>query len=322
MNTKKKFIITIDTEGDRLWSWKPGDLITTENTMYLNRFQKIAEYYGFKPVWLTNYEMIMDDRFIEFIGDVTSRNMGEIGMHLHAWNSPPLYNLPQGKNGQPYLIEYPTEIMEEKIKNMTDIIKSKTGIQPVSHRAGRWATDERYFKILDKYGYLVDCSVTPHKDWSSYCGQTINSAGSNYKNASEMPGLIKGTNIIEIPVSIVYSHKLVHHIKDGIKPVVKDLFFGRDLWLRPGNDNLNAMLYVLEKVKNSNNDYIMFMLHSSEMMPNGSPNFPDNESIEKMYDNLDCLFRIASESFEGITLQEYSMLLRNMSNCSEFRFNL
>ena len=31
---KKKFLITIDTEGDNLWAWKQGDAIRTENVLY------------------------------------------------------------------------------------------------------------------------------------------------------------------------------------------------------------------------------------------------------------------------------------------------
>lgn len=52
------FLITIDTEGDNLW--QKHDSITTENARYLPRFQQLCEKYGFKPVYLTNYEMAID----------------------------------------------------------------------------------------------------------------------------------------------------------------------------------------------------------------------------------------------------------------------
>ena len=132
-----KFIITIDTEGDDLWSWKEGMEIRTENIRFLPRFQQKCEEYGFKPVWLTNYEMIESPNFVEFISDVEERGTGELGMHLHAWNSPPFYDLQGNCPGNPYLIEYPYEIMSEKIRYITDLIFKRTGIRPVSHRAGR-----------------------------------------------------------------------------------------------------------------------------------------------------------------------------------------
>ncbi len=62
------FLITIDTEGDNLW--QKHDSITTENARYLPRFQQLCEKYGFKPVYLTNYEMAIDPFYIEFARDV------------------------------------------------------------------------------------------------------------------------------------------------------------------------------------------------------------------------------------------------------------
>ena len=183
----KKLIITIDTEGDDLWSWKQGDAITTNNTLFLDRFQRLCNKYNFFPVWLTNYEMIQDDRYVEFVKKYALEGKAEIGMHLHAWNNPPMYQLEVAQEGAPYLIEYPDDVMEAKIKFLTDLIFERTGIKPVSHRAGRWGTNEKYFELLSKYGYVVDCSVTPHVDWKTSLGQTEGSCGSDYSSAKDKP---------------------------------------------------------------------------------------------------------------------------------------
>ena len=66
----KYFIITIDTEGDNLWDWRIGKIINTENVSYLNRFQELCNTFSFKPVWLTNYEMLSDQRYVNFIKNV------------------------------------------------------------------------------------------------------------------------------------------------------------------------------------------------------------------------------------------------------------
>ena len=67
------------------------------------------------------------------------------------------------------------------------------------------------------------------------------------------------------------------------------------------------MKWLLQYVENSDSNYIMFMLHSSEMMPGGSPTFRTSESIEKMYLDIEEVFRFASRSFEGSTLLEYAL---------------
>ena len=47
------------------------------------------------------------------------------------------------------------------------------------------------------------------------------------------------------------------------------------------------------------------MLHSSEFMPGGSPNFKTGEDIEKLYSDLEILFQIIATNFSGMTLNEF-----------------
>jgi hypothetical protein len=47
------------------------------------------------------------------------------------------------------------------------------------------------------------------------------------------------------------------------------------------------------------------MLHSSELMPGGSPTFRTPEHVERLYENLESLFELAAHGFEGLTLSEY-----------------
>lgn len=56
--------------------------------------------------------------------------------------------------------------------------------------------------------------------------------------------------------------KLEIQCKDGIVWLA-----GQNIWLRPGRDNLKDMLWIIEKNRRGDGDYLMFMLHSSELMP-------------------------------------------------------
>ncbi len=51
--------------------------------------------------------------------------------------------------------------------------------------------------------------------------------------------------------------------------------------------------------------HVEFMLHSSELMPGGSPWFSTPETIEVLYGGLESLFAYASMRFCGQTLHEY-----------------
>jgi hypothetical protein len=48
-----------------------------------------------------------------------------------------------------------------------------------------------------------------------------------------------------------------------------------------------------------------FALHSSELMPGGSPTFRNASDIERLYDHLEILFEELSTWCRGMTLKEF-----------------
>lgn len=298
----KYFIITIDTEGDNLWDYKEGDEIQTKNALYIPRFQELCEQYGFKPVYLTNYEMILSSDFVQYIRPKVKAGLCEVGIHIHAWNNPPYYELNGPYNGNPYLIEYPYEVMKEKFKVTYDLICERIGVPPVSHRAGRWAMNDDYFRLLKEFDIKVDCSYTPLVSWAKCSGKTIKS-GCDYSNESLYPSCING--LVEVPMT----YRVSHFANTGsVKTRIKKLLKGQVVSLRPALSDISSMKELCCIIKKDNNaDYVEFMIHSSELMPNGSPYFKDSRAIENLYCTLSSLFDYASRNnFCGITLKDYA----------------
>jgi len=309
------FIITVDAEGDDLWA-RPGE-ITTLNADYLPRFQSLCERFRFKPVYLTNYEMAMSDAFVEFGRDVLARGAGEIGMHLHAWNSPPLHPLTDDDfRYQPYLIEYPDQVMKEKIRTLSRLLEDRFDQKMISHRAGRWAFDGRYAAMLLDEGYRVDCSVTPGVDWRKSLGDPNRNGGSDYRDFPEQPYFLDPSNIsvpasgglLEVPVTIrpsglyrraplAYRIRLLRRFANKVSPGLR--------WLCPGESDLDSMLQVAREVRAEGADQLEFMVHSSELMPGGSPIFRDASAIERLYEHLGILFEDLSTWCCGMTLKEF-----------------
>lgn len=73
----------------------------------------------------------------------------------------------------PYITEYPKQIVYEKIDFMTKLIESKVGIRPIVHRAGRWASSDYMFDILSELGYIADCSVVSGCNMLNYPGKRL-----------------------------------------------------------------------------------------------------------------------------------------------------
>ena len=306
MNLNKAFIITIDTEADNQWDYDAP--IKTENIKFLPRFQELSEKYGFKPVWLTNYEMAEDPHFVEYMREKQDKGLCEIGMHLHAWNTPPESPINRSVRERDYLIEYPVDIMEKKIATMTETLEKNFGRAPVSHRSGRWTTNEDYFRLLHKFGYKVDCSVTPHIDWSHKPGST-GKMGNDYSQCPQKPYYIF-EDILEVPMTIRPMRTFTcepSFAKPSVGREIKKFFLGRKQWLRPDCHLQKKPLFKLIDRVSHENQYLMFMLHSSEMMPGGSPSFKDEASIEKLYEVIEAVFaRAHSLGYTGTTLREFA----------------
>jgi hypothetical protein len=317
--SRPAFLITIDTEGDNLWS-SPRE-ITTRNSGFLSRFQSLCERHGFKPTYVTAWEMACCPVFQEFAREVLKRVRGEIGMHLHAWNSPPLAALTDDDyEHQPYLIEYPEQTMREKVRTLTEKLEDTFAVKMLTHRAGRWSFNACYARILLDSGYRVDCSVTPHVSWASHRGNPRGRGGADYSCYPEGAYFIDpddisrpgSSELLEVPMTILPLHwpapiRAARRVFRGVSPLRRAMrrFFPVVSWLRPSGRNRRGLLNALSVALREDRDYVEFMLHSSELMPGGSPMFPRSDDIERLYDDMEALFDAASRSFEGLTLQEY-----------------
>ena len=302
MNQMKKFfLITVDTEGDNLWKWHDGQPITTENTLFVPRFQELCEDFGFIPVYLTNHEMALDKRWVSFARRKAMENKCEIGMHLHAWNTPPEYPLERRYKGNPYITEYPDDIIEQKVITLHNLLENQFEVPVISHRAGRWATNSSYFKILVKHGIKIDCSVTPGLDLSGINGCSKN-CGNDYRNTPYsvyeiVPGLF------EVPMSTASIHRIA---KGTFRHKVKTLLKGDALWLRPimSMEDLKLLTSYIETKKAPG--YLEFMIHSSELMPGCNPYFKDKDAVEMLFMRLKQYFELLSaKNYVGTKLGDF-----------------
>ena len=314
----KFFLITVDTEGDNLWS-RPR-VITTRNARFIPRFQELCEKFSLRPCYLTNYEMAADPFFQEFGRDVLKRRTAEIGMHLHAWNSPPEVPLTEDDyHYQPYLIEYSESVMWGKIDYLTSMLEDLFQTEITSHRAGRWGFNDIYAKLLLKRGYRVDCSVTPYVSWKAHLGDPNGTGGSDYTNFRDMPYFLDpedirlsgSSGLLELPVTVYPGNQnLLHSVTKHLNPAnpikrIVNLAFPPCRILAPRRFRLSELHRIVEWSAGDSRPCVHFMTHSSELMPGGGPAFRTAGDIDRVYANLERLFGRVRRFFDGITLAEY-----------------
>jgi len=238
-------------------------------------------------------------------------------MHLHAWSSPPRKPLTYDDHAtHPYLIEFPPEVMAEKVGFMTELLQQQFGVKMVSHRAGRWAFDSTYAKLLVEHGYLVDCSVTPHVSWRKTMGNPVGQGGSDYTNFPSKPYFLDldhidraGTStLLEVPPTIVKSRlSTIAPWAYRVRGVRRFAWRHEPpaAWIFPNGENLRHMLKCVRTGLAEKREHLEFVIHSSELMPAGSPRFTTEESIENLYRDLGILFKEIARNFRGMTLKEF-----------------
>jgi peptidoglycan/xylan/chitin deacetylase (PgdA/CDA1 family) len=313
---RPSFLLTVDTEGDDIWSLPRQ--ITTRNAAYLPRFQQLCEDFGVRPTYLANYEMAIAPQFRDLGRDVLARGTAEIGMHLHAWNSPPIEPLTDDDFGcAPYLAEYPEQTMRRKIRVMTDLLGETFGLAPRSHRAGRWCLSPAYARLLVEHGYEVDCSVTPNISWRPKLGAPGGAGGSDYLLFPERPYYLDlddlsrpgRSPLLEVPLTVlsrrrplmrmlpekVRSSRVALRTTDRLLPVRR---------LTPTPVNLHSLVAITREA-GLRIGHAEMAIHSSELMPGGSPSFRTPAAIEALYEALTALFEVVSVEFRAVTLHEY-----------------
>jgi hypothetical protein len=278
------FVITIDTEGDDQWSMAGRRNITTENARYLPRFQHLCEEYGFWPTYLTSYEMAKDAFFVDFAKSCLRKGTCEIGAHPHAWNCPPQYDL-TGDDPlySPYIMEYPREVIAEKLKYLKGFLEDAFETPVVSHRSGRWAFNEEHAQVISSLQFKVDCSVTPHISWAKQLGDPKGRGGTDYTRFPSQPYYVDlddisrpvKSGLLEMPMTIRKTFLptfgcFYSYIKKGrLRTLGRSLLGSHKSWFRPDKTNVAEMLHLIKKQSEPGDGYLMFMLHSSEFMPGG-----------------------------------------------------
>ena len=315
------FIVTVDAEGDDAWS-RPARTLT-RNAAWLPRFQALCEAHGLKVTWLVEHALGQSPAFRRFGREVIARGAGEIGMHLHAWETPPLTPLTgDDRRWQPYLAEYPDEVMRAKIERQTAVLEEAFGVPIVSHRGGRFSLDERYARMLAGRGYLADCSVTPHVSWRGAPGAPDGRGGPDYRGFPEEPYWIDlgdiarpgDSPLLEVPVTIARQWPRWLRAALGGEGGGRRNLPWRALnravpalaWMYPGPRNTGPWLpRLVRRAAREGRAHVEFMLHSSELMPGGSPWFRDEEAIGALYARLEAIFRTAARLCRPMTLGEF-----------------
>jgi hypothetical protein len=318
-----KLIITVDTEADNQWKPVAGH-VPVENLRALPRFQALCEAHGFPPTYLCTCEVADASSFGSTLRVWHEGGRAEVGAHLHPWSTPPFTQWDLTDRGSAYPSELPAEVFTEKLDVLTTRVADALGQPPASYRAGRWGFSAAHVGDLLAQGYIVDCSVTPLVNWTD-AGAT--GRGPDFRKAPHRPYFVDrsdaaregDSDLLEVPMTVLHTNPLARrwpviselqqrHRKKRVARMMDGAFDVSPQWLRPyPRMTLARLQRVVDTARALQLPVIELMLHSSELLPGGSPYNRTAADVDDVFDRLSGLFRyLRSMEISGCTLSAFA----------------
>jgi len=268
--------ISIDTECDHDPNWARSNPITYESITegVPNRLQPAFDSVGAVPTYLLTVEVMEDKDSVTALQNLQGNF--EFGTHLHAAFIEPekKFHDYAGVDSPDFQCSYAPDIEYAKLDNLSKLFEKNFGYKPTSFRAGRYGANEHSINNLQKLGYLVDTSVTPHIRWSEP------NATVDFRKAPEQP-YFPGENQIAVPGAMTEGRILEAPVT--VKP---RLLRRTPIWFRPWFANVDQMKdivrYHLKKYADREVLNINMMFHSMEIIEKASP-YPQTQADVKRF---------------------------------------
>jgi len=323
------FALTVDTEADN--QWNHGAPLATENVRYWEPFQSICRKHGIPPTYLVTSEIASDRLAQALLGSWVTAGEAEVGAHLHPWTTPPFFEKAGFRfndSWHAFLNELPENVIRSKLGTLTSQIQANFGIRPTAFRAGRFGFDYRSARILADLGYIVDSSVTPMTKWSAHRGLPEGTGGPDFTSHKAKPFIVEGTGevgLVEIPVTVVPTYSLLRRfpvllslyralpVRAARRALFRRWLSPQPVWLQPAvGDFRESDLERGYECQGRDSNVAVMIIHSSELMPAGSPSRPTAASVRELLELLDTFLDfIGSRGAIPATLSQAAIALRS-----------
>jgi glycosyltransferase involved in cell wall biosynthesis/predicted Zn-dependent protease len=154
-----------------------------------NRLHPLLTRFGVRPTYFLSAEVLTDPAGTGVFPALAGAEFGtllhgeRVVPHLRPWGAPAERQC-----------DYPPEIEQAKLAALTELFRLQFGRQPLSFRAGDFASGPRTAGFLRDLGYRVDSSEVPHAGGAGEWPHPLGMTGS---------GTTGQGGVIEVPVTVV-----------------------------------------------------------------------------------------------------------------------
>ncbi len=305
-----KLAVTIDVEEEGLFSGSyAGGPATATNVDRLEMLDPVFRAKGIRPTLLVSYQVLQHERHRRLVRQLARAWHGEIGAHLHPWNTPP-----RGEWRQPEPVHsdaIPREVLEAKLTTLMAAF-GQDHPRPRSFRMGRYNMGPRLLSLLEAHGFTVDSSVAPLRSYYPGVGHLRAPCDPYFPDRSDVtrPG---ASTVLEVPLTIrsvlpAAGRVLAQANTMGMLSDRRALWVAKHaslpcqpLWT--GLRRIQAAVLVHRLLLGK---LVTLSFHSSELLPGGHPKHQTEDDVKEFIHKLDRLFDWLSASMggESITLAQ------------------
>lgn len=276
-------VVSLDVEEEGLFSGRyPREGAGLSNIPLLARLAFLPAEFGLPLTYLCDYPVLRHGPSLEVLSGLLARTGGELGAHLHPWNTPPFPDMPWPEPVSTAVM--PVDVFAAKLESLQTAVADFAGRRARSFRMGRWNLFRRAMAVLPGAGFLVDSSVAPLRHVPG---------GPDHFLAPSDPYWVRpaggdGPRLLEAPTTqlplVAGTPRLAKALAAAV-PSLGDALLGgfmktltlgvNPVWMPEATMRLAARAHVRRGGR-----ALTLFWHSSELLPGASPHFPDQAAVD------------------------------------------
>lgn len=298
MASKLYVCISLDVEEEGLFSGKYASReVSVKNVPLIKRLASLN-----LPLTLfCAYSVFLDQEAGEAALWMRDHCGAEIGGHLHHWSTPPYTGEFSGQPVRTHLL--PPELLAGRLDSLLAAGEKLAGAPLTSFRMGRWDLKKALFPLLAARGIRVDSSICPLRAFKNGPDHFLAPAAPYWINTDY--GRILEAPLTQIPISRPLA-RAWHNLWRGHPAILDSFHFFGALSCNPVWHSLPVMRAAARLQAKSAFPLLCLFWHSSELMPGGSPNIPDQAAADRLFEKIRVFCEWLGKNFalEGITASQ------------------
>lgn len=277
-------VVSLDVEEEGLFSGAyPRSGAGLTNIAHLSRLTFLPREFGLPLTYLCDYPVLTHVPSLGLLEGLLGSHGGELGAHLHPWNTPPFPDMPWPEPVSTAVM--PVEVFRAKLDTLQEAVAAFAGRRAQSFRMGRWNLFKRAMAVLPEAGFTVDSSVAPLRHVRGGPDHFLAPADPYWLRPAgpQGPRLLEAptTQLPVVPGSGKAAYALAARLPKGgrdaaLTAFMRTLVLGvNPVWM----PEATMRLAVRTHVRRGGRAVTLFW-HSSELLPGASPHFPDAASVE------------------------------------------